>query len=337
MRKTGLFCCGLIAVLATLPLAVAAAERFQPRQLPFDAARARVERVKQAATATGGKIIGGTPVRPGQYPFQVSLILAETPAGNEANGHFCGGSLIADRWVLTAAHCVVSQEDPKSAQPPGNIDIYAGSVNFRGGDRVRVARIVKHENYNADRMENDFALIELARPVRNDRKAAKVRLVDAASEARLTKSGTKATVIGWGTTESGNLSDKLLQVPIAMADSGQCNANIISARRQRALEVAGGLTEIMRLDAARRQVVEDFVMNEAGTVITGTMLCAGVPEGGKDSCQGDSGGPLVVRDGNNGWVQVGVVSWGDGCGLAGLFGVYSRLSTARDWMRETMK
>jgi len=336
MRWTGLLCFGLVAVLE-MQAPTAAAERFQSRPLPFDAAKARVERVIQASTPTGGKIIGGTPVRAGQYPFQVSLLLAETPPGNEANGHFCGGSLIADRWVLTAAHCVVSQDDPKSTQPPENIDIYAGSVNFRGGDRIKVARIVKHERYDADRMENDFALIELARPVRTDRKAGKVRLVDAESDARLTKSGTRATVIGWGTTESGGLSDKLLQVPIAMADSGQCNINIIEARRQRALEVAGNLTDIMRLDPSRRKIVEDFIMTEAGNVITGTMLCAGVPDGGKDSCQGDSGGPLIVRDGNNGWVQVGVVSWGDGCGLAGLYGVYSRLSTAREWMRETMK
>lgn len=333
MRKTAY----VAMALGLLAGSVQAAEKFQPRQLPFDAAKARVERVKQAMTASSGKIIGGAPVQPGQFPFQVSLVLGETPPGNEANGHFCGGSLIGDRWVLTAAHCVVSQDDPRQAQPPSNIDIYAGSTNFKRGDRIKAARIIKHENYHPDRMDNDFALIELQRPVKPDRKAAKVRLVDPASEGKLTASGTKATVIGWGVTDSGDISDKLLQVGISMADSGMCNANIVSARRQRALEVAGGLAEVMRLDEKRRKTVEDFIMNENGTVITETMLCAGVPEGGKDSCQGDSGGPLIVRDGKNGWVQVGVVSWGDGCGLAGLFGVYSRLASARSWIEGNMK
>jgi len=63
--------------------------------------------------------------------------------------------------------------------------------------------------------------------------------------------------------------------------------------------------------------------------ITDAMMCAGVPNGGKDSCQGDSGGPIFVGN-----TQVGVVSFGDGCGRPNKPGVYSRVSAGHDWIQQ---
>lgn len=328
-----------LVVLFGLPafVARAQAQEFPSRPLPYEAAKARLERMAAAPASTADKIVGGSPAANGKYPFQVSLLLASTKPGSEALGHFCGGSLIAEKWVLTAAHCVYNARSRETAQP-NTIDVYAGSTNFRKGDRIKIARVIKHEQYDPARTDNDFALLELVRPVRAELKTRRVTLASADNEPKLAGTGNKATVIGWGTTSSGgNTSEKLLEVTIGMADASTCNANIVGARRKKALNIAERLAGIVRLDEKRWKAVEDVILNDEGTVITQAMLCAGVAEGGKDSCQGDSGGPLVIKNAKNQWVQVGVVSWGDGCGDAGLFGVYSRVSAARQWIAENMK
>ncbi|MFE5541506.1 serine protease [Streptomyces sp. NPDC056492] len=62
-------------------------------------------------------------------------------------------------------------------------------------------------------------------------------------------------------------------------------------------------------------------------LVPGDEICAGLPQGGVDTCQGDSGGPMFRRDDNNAWIQVGIVSWGEGCARPNFPGVYSEVST----------
>ncbi|KAF4533004.1 hypothetical protein B566_EDAN000693 [Ephemera danica] len=111
-----------------------------------------------------------------------------------------------------------------------------------------------------------------------------------------TATGTMCWVSGWGTTSSGgSVSETLLKVDVPIVSYASCNS---------AYSGMGG--------------VED------------DQICAGYDNGGKDSCQGDSGGPLYIDSSDS---QRGVVSWGNGCALAGYPGVYTEVSQYRDWIR----
>jgi secreted trypsin-like serine protease len=95
--------------------------------------------------------------------------------------------------------------------------------------------------------------------------------------------------------------------------------------------------DVISNDECKASYVAFGEATEADLTITPTEICAGVPEGGKDSCYGDSGGPLVASLGEGkGYVQVGVVSWGVQCGNPALPGVYGRVSQFVPWIKDTM-
>ncbi|MET8353154.1 MULTISPECIES: serine protease [unclassified Micromonospora] len=74
--------------------------------------------------------------------------------------------------------------------------------------------------------------------------------------------------------------------------------------------------------------VSDSTCNSyyGGDIIPAQEICAGYASGGVDTCQGDSGGPMFRRDASNAWVQVGIVSWGNGCARPNYPGVYTQVS-----------
>ena len=244
------------------------------------------------------RIVGGQEADPGEWPWQVALVLAN---GDNYNGQFCGGTIIAADWVLTAAHCI-TEWDPDPDLTPGDLDVVAGIHDLMTPDagfvRVDVAEIIVHSGWNNATHDNDIALLRLATPI-PERAAAAGQLpiqyatLPAASIGDL--AGATTTVTGWGT-----------RIPGA------------SDRPERLYEVA-------------LQVIANADCASAYSNLTDNMLCAGVPGGGKDSCQGDSGGPMVYNDSGQ-WRLVGVVSFGVGCGLPDYPGVYARVTRYIDWI-----
>ena len=243
-------------------------------------------------------IVGGHEAEPGAWPWQVALI---DTGGHPYDDQYCGGSLINPDWVVTAAHCADGSE-------PGDIQVLAGIHNLVAADagfvRLNVARIIIHPDYGeVNQYDSDIALLELATsaPFRSPSAAGlPIAGVALAPENVGALVGFESTVTGWGNRQpgGGDYPAALHEVEVPIVSNADCRAAY-------------------------------------GNTITSAMLCAGLPEGGKDSCQGDSGGPLVVFSSTRSrWELAGVVSWGNGCALPGVPGVYTRVSTFAHWIGE---
>ncbi len=248
---------------------------------------------------TQKRIVGGAPVESGTYPWHVALVDADTP--NAYEGFWCAGSLIAPQWVLTAAHCVTWYDG--SVVDPTALDVVLGRTDLQSdaGIRIAVAEIVRYPHYVDATSANDIALVRLANPA-TQQPIGLVRMGN--DDAHLESPGVVATVAGWGvfTEEDWELSTVLHAVEVPLVSKSVCS------------QAYFGIADI-----------------------TDAMLCAGYAEGGKDTCQGDSGGALIVPNVHHtGYLQAGIVSFGEGCARPHMYGVYTRISLFDAWIADTL-
>ncbi|MEI4196798.1 serine protease [Roseovarius sp. E0-M6] len=250
-------------------------------------AQAQMECIDPKSDQPVLRIVNGDRAKPSDWPFIVGLY------HKGAGIQFCGGSLINQQWVLTAAHCWGDAQ-------PQDVTIHRSGSNGKLDPNGRgIAKLIVHPGYNpSDYNVHDVALLKLSGKF-NIPNSQLAILPTKAVEKKLAGVRTCSEVAGWGALESGGQSSSyLMEVDVRQLSNDVCKRGYGDGIRSG----------------------------------QGPHLCAGYEEGGKDSCQGDSGGPLIVRDGPTGFLQVGVVSFGKGCAWKGFPGVYARVSDHRDWI-----
>lgn len=155
------------------------------------------------------RIVGGTIVVPNSWPWQVAL--------KKGGNFFCGGSLINNQWIVTAAHCQTSTSGLVIHLGDHNVDI-----DGSGETRINAARWISHPQYNDNEILNDVALIKLSQPVSFTNKISPVCLPN----GRSSNIGTRGFTTGWGIINadgSGDTSTFLRQVGIPVNDPSVCN------------------------------------------------------------------------------------------------------------------
>ncbi|XP_064208590.1 ST14 transmembrane serine protease matriptase b [Anguilla rostrata] len=236
------------------------------------------------------KIVGGQDAYEGEWPWQVSLHVQE-------KGHVCGASVLNNRFIVTAAHCVQDRDILYST--PDVWDVYLGlhiqQVISKTTEQRKLKRIIPHPDYNHLTSDNDIALMELDEPVLLNNNIWPICLP---AQSQSFPAGTSVWITGWGATrESGFLAKVLQKAEVRIINDTVCD-----------------------------KLLEDD--------ITPQMLCAGVISGGVDACQGDSGGPLSYLGANGRYYLAGVISWGEGCARRNKAGVYTRVTKFRSWIKE---
>ncbi|TWW81239.1 Hepatocyte growth factor activator [Takifugu flavidus] len=242
------------------------------------------------------RIFGGTKSFHSAHPWQVS-VQVRPKRTSIPYGHTCGGVLLSSCWVLTAAHCIGTNEE---------FQVVLGGVNINKQEdmdqTIPVIRTIVHENYRdaGVAIYNDIALMELKVTdapycAKETRYVRAVCLPD-----QMFPAGKECVISGWGATETKAYSSQLLNARVFLISEDRCKAPHVY-----------------------------------GDVLDSSMFCAGTLQGGVDSCQGDSGGPLVCEKNATHYIT-GVVSWGDGCGQRNKPGVYANVHNFNSWIRNKM-
>ncbi|MFT5046088.1 MAG: secreted trypsin-like serine protease [Porticoccaceae bacterium] len=241
------------------------------------------------------RIIGGQDAEADSWPSIVALVKPGT--ASVKNRFFCGATVVAERWVMTAAHCVFNAFG--RAIEPSSVRVIAGIRNLDNDvpqEELAVTNIIVHPDYNdtLDLPPFDIALLELG-------SAINAPIVSLFAGDTADYYGFTSYIVGWGATHFVNESNAIY--PSQLQDAA---------------------VPIVLLSIC------NSIVSYQG-LVTHRQVCAGFIDGGVDACVGDSGGPLFMFE--NGTIkQMGITSFGNGCALANFYGIYTSVTHLLPWL-----
>ncbi|GBP10783.1 Chymotrypsin-2 [Eumeta japonica] len=241
------------------------------------------------------RIVGGTAAPDGAVPYMVAL-----SQGALIRSFLCGGSLVSQRAVLTAAHCVeaVFSWGSLSSSLRGTV----GTNRWNsGGTSFSFARNITHPNYVRATIKNDISLLVTSSNVNLGGNVALVRL-----NFNHVGAGVQSLAAGWGRLQAGGSIPAQLQwIVLSTIDGNRCVNDVRAASSS---------------------------LNMAAPPVEPHIELCTFHSRGHGTCQGDSGSALVRVDSNQ---QIGIVSWGFPCAL-GAPDMFVRVSAFQTWLNQNM-
>uniref|UniRef100_A0A3P9CKQ0 Peptidase S1 domain-containing protein n=1 Tax=Maylandia zebra TaxID=106582 RepID=A0A3P9CKQ0_9CICH len=252
------------------------------------------------------RVVNGVEAIPHSWPWQVSM--QASPFSPIPYMHGCGGSLIHEEWILTAAHCFIPLNVPSFWRMCLGKHHMNSSMDIPSAEECyKVDTIIRHKGFvyeqDPNDITNDIALVHLAKPVNMTKEISPICLP---KPGVVMPAGTPCFVTGWGDEKGKNMAEKLNQAALPVIDFETCSK------------------PAYWWDTLRP-----------------SMICAGYesPDELKSACQGDSGGPLACTAAtaaggtNTTWEVHGIVSFGaQGCIRDKKPSVFTRVSAFSDWI-----
>nr|AND61522.1 factor B2b protein [Exaiptasia diaphana] len=269
-----------------------------------------------------GRVAGGTASKQGKWPWQVGMYIL-SKSGMDKLELICGGALVERDWVLTAAHCLYEKQDNGLFRKmhPSGLTVIAGSNDLASrafDENVKstpAEKLINPDSYiHGNGFKNDIALIKLKEPFEL---GPFIRKICLPGKKNVDMPGKTGYVAGWGKTK-------------IYKNGGEAKS----------LENSKVLME-SRFEIQPPQIcINSTSKRHRGDVDPKVVFCAGDGQGGNDTCSGDSGGSfmrLVEQEGKWKWVSVGLVSWGEGCGMKNKYGMYTKVWPFVDWIKKTIR
>ncbi|XP_051175227.1 trypsin-1-like [Leptopilina boulardi] len=252
-----------------------------------------------ATRIRNARVVGGQDAIPREFPWLVSI--------TRKGGHWCGGTILNSKFILTAAHCFCSGYDKINFN---QFKLTLGEYNLKEKESPvakveTISKITMHPEFKCRFYINDVALVETTNSISWSESVQPACLPHETGKSGFDAfNGEEAVTAGWGWLGEDKSKDKradvLQKVDVRVLENSVCN--------------------------------EWYASQEKKIRVVSGQMCAGYEDGGRDSCSADSGGPLMVGSHPARTMVVGVVSSGIGCARPRLPGIYTRVSEYIPWI-----